>query len=135
MRINSITLETAHFEDYLSFMTEVLELDLTELSEEKMSLDMQGTTLIIKKCLSAAYRPETEIEFALETDDYQAMMNKISFFYYRKGPTRFLLTGHDDIKCNLIDPDGRSWRFSRCALKQPHFLNPEHISKKISLLD
>jgi hypothetical protein len=119
MLLRKLTLETSFFEDYLSFFTEVLELDLHELTEESMQLHLQGSILEIRKgeCTS----PQLVVEFQLEESEYAAMVQKISFFYYRKGPTRFLLRQCDNINCLLIDPDGRSWRFSQPVLKQTHF--------------
>lgn len=122
MRLKRLSFETSYFEDYLSFFTEVLELDLSYLSDVAMELDFQGTILEIRQGSSVS--PSQEFEFCLLADEFEAMMHKISFFYYRKGPTRFLLTHHDDIKCDLIDPDGRLWRFSQPSLKQTHFSTP-----------
>ena len=119
MRLKRLTFETSYFEDYLSFFTEVLELDLSHLSDAAMELDLSGTILEIRK--GKGISAQQEFEFCLLEEEFKAMMQKISFFYYRKGPTRFLLTHHDDVKCDLIDPDGRLWRFSQPALKQTHF--------------
>lgn len=124
MLLRKLTLDTSFFEDYLSFFTEVLELDLHELSAEGMQLHLQGSILEIRKGKTAS--PQLEVEFQLEENEFAAMVQKISFFYYRKGPTRFLLRQCDNINCLLIDPDGRSWRFSRPALKQTHFSLEAH---------
>ncbi len=110
MRLAGLTLETEYFEDYLSFLTEVLELELQELTDISMRLDLQNTWLEIKK-VPSAHQVATNVEFALRQDEYEAMVQKISFFYYRKGPSRFLYLGADEQRCQLVDPDGRVWRF------------------------
>lgn len=111
MRLSGLTLETAYFEDYLSFLTEVLELDLTELTDISMRLDLMGTWLEIKKITSDTHQVASNVEFSLDMDEFEAMVHKISFFYYRRGPSRFLFLGADDNFCQLVDPDGRVWRF------------------------
>lgn len=111
MRLSGLTLETAFFEDYLSFLTEVLELDLDELTDISMRLDLKGTWLEIKKVTSNTHQVASNVEFCLDAEEFLALVQKVNFFYYRKGPTRFLFLGADNISCQLIDPDGRVWRF------------------------
>jgi hypothetical protein len=112
MRLAGLTLETEYFEDYLSFLTEVLELELQELTDISMRLDLQNTWLEIKK-VPTANQMATNVEFALKRDEYEAMVQKISFFYYRKGPSRFLFLGANHLRCQLVDPDGRVWCFQQ----------------------
>lgn len=111
MRLSGLTLQTQYFEDYLSFMTEVLELDLKELTDISMKLDLMNTALEIKMVPDASHLVASNIEFTLDEDEYQAMVNKVSFFYYRRGPSRFLLLNSNQSSCELVDPDGRVWRF------------------------
>src|SRR6187431_485939 len=111
MRLTGLTLQTEYFEDYLSFLTEVLELELTELTDISMRLDLNSTWLEIKKVPVAPYQVASNVEFALEHDEYEALKQKVDFFYYRRGPTRFLFLGADKHLCSLVDPDGRLWRF------------------------
>jgi hypothetical protein len=111
MRLSGLTLETVYFEDYLSFLTEVLELELFELTDISMRLDLQGTWLEIKKVPSAPHQVASNVEFSLDLDEYKALTQKVSFFYYRRGASRFLYLGADGSYCNLVDPDGRVWRF------------------------
>jgi hypothetical protein len=111
MKLSGLTLETVYFEDYLSFLTEVLELELTELTDISMRLDLNSTWLEIKKVPIAPYQVASNVEFSLENDEYEALIQKVDFFYYRRGPTRFLFLGADKQMCNLVDPDGRLWRF------------------------
>ena len=111
MKLSGLTLETIYFEDYLSFLTEVLELELQELTDISMRLDLNSTWLEIKKVPKAPYQVASNVEFALEHDEYGALKQKVDFFYYRRGPTRFLFLGADHLLCSLVDPDGRLWRF------------------------
>lgn len=111
MKLSGLTLETVYFEDYLSFLTEVLELELTELTDISMRLDLTSTWLEIKKVPTAPYQIASNVEFALEPEEYKALIQKVDFFYYRRGPTRFLFLGADVNLCSLVDPDGRLWRF------------------------
>lgn len=118
MKLSGLALETVYFEDYLSFLTEVLELDLTELTDISMRLDLQGGTwLEIKKVPIAPHQVASNVEFSLSADEYQDLVHKVSFFYYRKGPSRFLYLGAEDNSCGLVDPDGRVWRFKNNRLK------------------
>lgn len=116
MRLSGLTLETAYFEDYLSFLTEVLELELTELTDISMKLDLTSTWLEIKKVPSAPHQVASNVEFSLDGPAYQALTQKVDFFYYRKGPSRFLFLGSGEERCEVVDPDGRIWRF-----KNSHF--------------
>ena len=111
MKLSGLTLETVYFEDYLSFLTEVLELELTELTDISMRLDLNSTWLEIKKVPVAPYQVASNVEFALGPEEYEALNQKVDFFYYRRGPTRFLFLGADNRLCSLVDPDGRLWRF------------------------
>lgn len=111
MRLSGLTLETVYFEDYLSFLTEVLELELHELTDISMRLDLQGTWLEIKKVPSAPHTVASNVEFSLDAAEYLAMKQKVTFFYYRKGPSRFLFLGAENDRCEVVDPDGRVWRF------------------------
>jgi catechol-2,3-dioxygenase len=111
MKLSGLTLETIHFEDYLSFLTEVLELELQELTDISMRLDLTGTWLEIKKVPTSPHQVASNVEFALALDEYEALKQRVSFFYYRRGPTRFLFLGANDQLCSLVDPDGRLWRF------------------------
>lgn len=111
MRLSGITLETEFFEDYLSFLIEVLELELQELTDISMRLDLESTWLEIKKIPSTPSLPSTIIEFCLSPSEYADLAQKINFYYYRKGPSRFLLIGHDEKMFQISDPDGREWRF------------------------
>ncbi len=119
MRLKRITLKTAYFEDYLTFFSEVLELDVLNVTDSSLELDLMGTILEFKKAKLDS--PSENLEFALTFDEYEAMLKKIDFFYYRKGASRFLLRSREDFKTDLIDPDGRLWRFSRPAFMESHF--------------
>jgi len=113
MKLMGITLPTVYFEDYLSFLTEVLELELCELTDISMRLDLQGTWLEIIKVPSAPHQVASNVEFGLDSENFSALKQKVSFFYYRKGPSRFLFLGSSCSLCEVIDPDGRVWRFKK----------------------
>ncbi len=112
MRLLGLTLETIHFEDYLSFLTEVLELELSELGDDFMILELQGTWLEIRKTSFAPKQTEILVRFIMTHEEYESLVNKISFFYYRKGETSFQISSLDHENCQLLDPDGRRWFFS-----------------------
>jgi hypothetical protein len=124
MRLSGLTLETVYFEDYLSFLTEVLELELEELTDISMRLDLQGTWLEIKNVPSAPHQVASNVEFSLNGPEYEALTQKVSFFYYRRGPSRFLFLGSGKEKCEVVDPDGRVWRFKNHAYVSA---SPENI--------
>lgn len=121
MRLSGLSLQTEYFEDYLSFLTEVLELDLHELTDISMKLKLQNTWLEIKKVPEAPHQVASNVEFSLDQEEFEAIINKVSFFYYRKGPNRFLYLGATDDCCELVDPDGRIWRFcNNDIFNHPH---------------
>ncbi len=126
MRLSGLTLETVYFEDYLSFLTEVLELELFELTDISMRLDLQGTWLEVKKVPTAPYLVASNVEFLLDGVEFEALAQKVSFFYYRRGASRFLFLGTDEERCDLVDPDGRVWRFK---LERPAPLLPPDPSE------
>lgn len=111
MKLSGLTLETVYFEDYLAFLTEVLELDVVELTDISMKIDLQGTWLEILKVPSAPHQVASNVEFSLDAGEFEDLKHKVSFFYYRKGPSRFLYLGAHPDKCEVVDPDGRVWRF------------------------
>ncbi len=115
MKLSGLTLETVYFEDYLAFLTEVLELDVVELTDISMKIDLQGTWLEILKVPSAPHQVASNVEFSLDASEFEDLKHKVSFFYYRKGPSRFLYLGAHPEKCEVVDPDGRVWRFKNNA--------------------
>jgi catechol-2,3-dioxygenase len=118
MHLSGITLETEYFEDYLSFLTEVLELELTELTDISMRLDLEQTWIEIKKVPNAPHQVASNIVFALAPDEFQALVQKIKFFYHRKESSRFLFIHETLQSSDLMDPDGRIWRFNQQNLMQ-----------------
>ena len=120
MRLSGLTLETVYFEDYLSFLTEVLELELDELTDISMRLDLSSTWLEIKKVPSAPHQVASNVEFALDEEEFAALNQKVTFFYYRNGPSRFLYLGSSQERCELVDPDGRVWRFKNSTTRPLH---------------
>lgn len=116
MKLSGLTLETVYFEDYLSFLTEVLELEVVELTDISMRLDLEGTWLEILKVPSAPHQVASNVEFCLAPFEFQNLKDKVEFFYYRKGPSRFLCLGTHADKCEVVDPDGRIWRFRNNSL-------------------
>ena len=128
MKLMGITLPTVYFEDYLSFLTEVLELELCELTDISMRLDLQNTWLEIIKVPNAPHQLASNVEFALTSEDFHALKQKVSFFYYRRENSRFLFLGAGDDLCELVDPDGRVWRFKRSDFA---FLNTRSVDESI----
>ncbi len=112
MKLTGMTLETEAFEEYLSFLTEVLELDLQELTDLSMRLDLQGTWLEIKKISSAKHQIATVIEFGLNEEEFEDLLQKMSFFNYRRSSHRFIYIESTKDICQIVDPDGRTWRFT-----------------------
>jgi hypothetical protein len=115
MKLSGLTLETVYFEDYLAFLTEVLELDVVELTDISMKIDLQSTWLEILKVPTAPHQVASNVEFSLDRAEFEDLKHKVSFFYYRRGPSRFLSLGADHNKCEVVDPDGRVWRFKNNA--------------------
>jgi len=112
MKLLGLRLDTIHFEEYLSFLTEVLELELAYLDDTSMHLQLEGNMLEIRKVASAPQHENLFIRFSLDREEYEGLVNKISFFYYRKGQTSFQVEKLDSQTCSLLDPDGRAWCFS-----------------------
>lgn len=119
MRLAGLELETEHFEDYLSFLTEVLELELAHLGDDSMVLELQGTWLEIRRASGAVKQSELIVRFLMAPEEFEDLVNKISFFYYRKGESRFQVKCIDPIQCRLTDPDGRAWSFSHALTVSP----------------
>lgn len=111
MKLTGLTLETVYFEEYLSFLTEVLELELQELTDISMRLDLQQTWLEIKKVPQAPHQVASNVVFTMDEVEFEALVQKVNFFYYRRGPTRFLYLGANSDYCKMVDPDGRVWQF------------------------
>lgn len=119
MKLGGLILYTQHFEDYLSFLTEVLELELIELTDISMKLSLEMGHLEIKKIPFSPPQQNTSVLFELDQVDYEYLVSKLSFFFYRRGPARFLLLQQNHAYCEISDPDGRIWRFEiPLSLKQ-----------------
>lgn len=123
MRLSGLTLETVHFEDYLSFLSEVLELELIELTDISMKLDLSPTWLEIKKVPTAPQQVATNIEFSLEESEYESLAQKISFYHYRKGSLGFSFLEEASDYIAVTDPDGRLWRFRKYLKAQAFHSN------------
>ncbi len=113
MKLSGLSLETACFDDYLSFLVEVLELELLELTDISMKLDLFGTWFEINKVSVASHQGVYEIEFDLDFEEFQSLKQKMSFFNYRRGPSRFLTQVLNDERFRIVDPDGRIWVFKQ----------------------
>lgn len=112
MRLLGLTLDTNHFDEYLSFLTEVLELDLSHLDDQSMILTLHGIELVIRKNTVASQHKDLFIRFMLSPEEYESLVNKLSFYSYRKGKVAFSVGKLDVHQCILRDPDGRAWCFS-----------------------
>ncbi len=110
MRISGIILHTSYFEDYLSFLTEVLELELNDLTDFSMRLDLFDHRLEIRRAMGNSDHG-VEIEFTLFDDEFSELADRIHFFYYRKPSSKFLITSVENEGFELLDPDGRIWKF------------------------
>lgn len=122
MKLGGLVLHTQYFEDYLSFLTEVLELDLTSLTDISMRLSLTSGYLEIKKVPTSHDHQSATVVFELDDDDYEDLVSKLTFFFYRRGPARFLLMQQNSSYCEISDPDGRIWRF-----ESPQYLEYSQI--------
>ncbi len=113
MNLSGLVLETIYFEDYLSFLTEVLELDLEALAENEMRLNLDRTWLRIKKAPSEIKSGLSQIQFSFTPEEFDSIRKKVTFFYYRRGENKFSLLEENESFFNLLDPDGRIWSFSK----------------------
>lgn len=111
MYLSLMTLETCSFEDYLSFLTDVLELEVREMTENSLKLVLKNSFLEIKKSTQDFVSSHLEIEFLLNSDEFEDLIRRARFYYYRKGHEKFLFSGPSEIMCEFLDPDGRVWRF------------------------
>lgn len=80
------------------------------------------TWLEITKGESAQDHAVRNVEFSLDHFEFEALKQKLSFFYYRKGPSRFLVIPSETGPLKVIDPDGRNWMFKKFS---PHNHLPE----------
>jgi hypothetical protein len=113
MKLCRLSLETAFFEDFLFFLVEVLELELLELTDLSMKLDLFGTGLEINKVSVAPHQGAFEIEFDLDFEELQSLKQKMFFFSFRRGSSRFLTQGLNHECSRIADPDGRVWSFKQ----------------------
>ncbi len=115
MRLKKLIFKTSYFEDYLSFFTEVLELELMESSSDSHVFQLNDSQMEIIRTAPGTTYESTKLEYELSTREYQSFIQKLKFFYYRHGASRFLPAIMNDEICQLIDPDGRVWFFSMAA--------------------
>lgn len=115
MRLKKLIFKTSFFEDYLSFFTEVLELELLEGSSESHLFQLEDSMIEIIKTAPGTTYESTKLEYELNTREFESLIQKLKFFYYRHGASRFLPVVMNHEVCQLIDPDGRVWFFSSPA--------------------
>ena len=112
MRLKKLVFKTSYFEDYLSFFTEVLELELLESSQDSHLFILEDSMMEIIRTAPGTTYESTKLEYELSGQEYNSLIQKLKFFYYRHGASRFLPVIMNDEICQLIDPDGRVWFFS-----------------------
>lgn len=112
MKLKKLVFKTSFFEDYLSFFTEVLELELLESSSDSHLFQLDTSMVEIIRTAPGTTYESTKLEYELSEREYQSLIQKLKFFYYRHGASRFLPVVMDAEICQLIDPDGRVWFFS-----------------------
>ncbi|HXH32243.1 MAG TPA: hypothetical protein VNJ01_15680 [Bacteriovoracaceae bacterium] len=112
MKLQGLTLHTRHFQEYLSFLTEVLDLEVLEMDAGSMKLDLEGAWLEIRASQLVPAIPEGKLEFSLGSEEFQALIHKFNFYAYRKLPGHFILLSFDTKLFEMSDPDGRTWSIS-----------------------
>lgn len=113
MKFGGFVFYTQCFEEYLSFLTEVLELDVEEISDSQMRLPLAHQYLEIRKDSEALRSPGSVLVFELSSEKYFDLVAKLSFFYYRHDSSRFILSEKTSHYVELTDPEGRVWRFEK----------------------
>jgi hypothetical protein len=111
MNITGLSLETTFFEDYQSFLTDVLGFDRCEINDNLMHFEMNQVCIEIRKKTGPDYSlPGLHMVFSLSSDDYVSLRQRLSFYDYRKVNSRF---EHEESEkgIRVLDPDGREWRF------------------------
>jgi hypothetical protein len=115
MKPYGIVLETSKFEEYLSFMTEVLELDLFSLSETSMRFKMQDYWFEIRKSSKTLAQMAAQICFTLDDEEFESLKSKMDFLHYRRD-AGFYLSSLSENKLQIVDPDGQVWSFEKVYL-------------------
>ena len=113
MMFGGLIFYTQSYEEYLSFLTEVLELEVDEISDCQMRLQLSGQFLEIRKDHQAQNQQGTALVFHLSEEKFFDLVAKLSFFYYRHDSSRFLLSEKTGDHVELRDPENRVWRFEK----------------------
>lgn len=113
MMFGGLVFYTQSYEEYLSFLTEVLELEVDEISDSQMRLALAGQFLEIRKEHQAQNQQGTTLVFNLSEDKFFDLVARLSFFYYRHDSSRFLLSEKSAHYLEIKDPEGRIWRFEK----------------------
>lgn len=121
MRLTKLIFKTSFFEDYLSFFTEVLELEVLESSIDAHLFQLEDSKIEILRTVPGTTYESTKLEYELNTREYESFIQRLKFFYYRHGASRFLPVIMNDEICQFIDPDGRVWVFTVPATKERDF--------------
>ncbi len=117
MRLKKLIFKTSFFEDYLSFFTEVLELEVLESSADSHLFQLEASSIEILRTAPGTTYESTKLEYELNTREYESLIQKLKFFYYRHGASRFLPVVMNEEVCQFIDPDGRVWVFTALPVK------------------
>lgn len=112
MRLKKLIFKTSFFEDYLAFFTEVLELELLESTSDSHLFLLEDSMIEIIRTVPGTTYESTKLEYELSGREYESLIQKLKFFYYRHGASRFLPVIMNDEACQLVDPDGRVWFFT-----------------------
>jgi hypothetical protein len=111
MKLSGLRIATSYFEEYLGFLTEVLELELIELTHFVMRLNFKNNWIEVSRSDESDTRAGLDIDFSLTQKEYEDLVDRLSFYYYRKGRNLFSCIHASDEYFAIQDPDGRSWRF------------------------
>lgn len=113
MMFGGLVFYTQSYEEYLSFLTEVLELEVDEISDSQMRLALAGQFLEIRKDHQAQNQQGTALVFNLAEEKFFDLVARLSFFYYRHDSSRFLLSEKSANYIEIKDPEGRVWHFEK----------------------
>lgn len=115
MNFRTVTLEAKDVPSTVSYLSELLELEICPLGDDEILL--KGPTIEFKVVPGAKTKSRGNTVFDLGVDqvaDLEELSQKAQFLHYRFGEKCSFsekFVGDQQEELELSDPDGRVWRF------------------------
>ena len=116
MEFSTVTLEAKEVSSTVSYLSELLELDVEPLSEHEIILKSESLRFKVVPGAKAKNKGNIVFDLNVETEEeLEEISQKAQFLLYRYGESCSIEENMNDNlsrRLDITDPDGRRWRFN-----------------------